>query len=186
MRKKFHQVTVFKSTGLRFIGIAHQVTGNTFRLCQKAPFHTGRKTRTTTAAQTAFLHFFHNIFGRHFKSLLHSCIATIHGGKHRSSGCLQHVALSNNNFLPIVITITYLFSICILNRPVLPVITSFTVLSQPATNAVSVLSDILNHPPSRCTVFMYRIHACFLYVSATSWSLAPSLIIQFIITCIVL
>ena len=77
VRMELHQVAILKCTRLRLICIAHQVARHAFRLGQEAPLHTCRETRTTTAAQAAFLHLFHNIGRGHFKSLFCRTVATM-------------------------------------------------------------------------------------------------------------
>ena len=77
MRQKLHQVAIFKSARLGFVGIANQVTGDALRLCQKTPFHPGWKAGTPASAQAAFLYLIHNSGRRHLKGFLRSCISAV-------------------------------------------------------------------------------------------------------------
>jgi hypothetical protein len=77
MWKKLHQVAVFERSGLRLVGITNQVTGNTLRLCKKAPFHPGRKSRAAATAKTALFHFLHYVGRRHLEGLFYRRITAV-------------------------------------------------------------------------------------------------------------
>ena len=54
----FHQVTVFKCTWFTFISITNQIAGQSRFFIDKAPLHSGRKSRTSPAPESGFLDLF--------------------------------------------------------------------------------------------------------------------------------
>src|SRR6478735_7796765 len=70
MRIALHQVTVLKSAGLAFVGVANEVARHAFGLGDKAPFHSRRKSCSSSTAQAALLHFLHYICIAHLQRFL--------------------------------------------------------------------------------------------------------------------
>jgi hypothetical protein len=71
-----HDVAIFKSAGLTFIGI-HAEIFRLINLGDKAPFDSSRKAGSAPAPQTSFLYLLDNLFGLKIQRLTNGFITSL-------------------------------------------------------------------------------------------------------------
>ena len=72
-----NNLTIFKCTRLRFVGINHEVAGLTRFTVEEFPFHACGETSTPTTAQTRNFYLFANFIRLHRDSLFKSFVAAM-------------------------------------------------------------------------------------------------------------
>ncbi len=76
MRRSLHHFTIFESSWLSFIGITQKVSLFSI-VWQKAPFHAGWETSSTTTTKPCGLYHFYDFFRLHFKSISNLLVTTM-------------------------------------------------------------------------------------------------------------